>query len=99
MSACETLAVCERLVAAKERVSQQAAVDPVSPSSPKSERDPSHFEPGARVEHLQWGMGTVLGYEGESRDKLLVRFDQAGDKLLAVSMLEQTLVDRSGQPA
>lgn len=86
---CNACDVCERLAQAQRRVSAELAGNPASAAErqPQSERHVP-FEVGVRVEHSQWGLGTVLGYEGEDGDKLLIRFDAAGEKRLAKSALE-----------
>ena len=42
------------------------------------------FELGARVAHARWGDGAVQRYEG---DKMVVLFDRAGYKTLAVELV------------
>jgi ATP-dependent DNA helicase RecQ len=50
----------------------------------------SMFAPGARVQHREWGRGTVLGDEGE---RLLVFFDEVGYKeLLTRTVLTERLI-------
>jgi hypothetical protein len=56
------------------------------------------FEARARVEHADWGQGTVLADEG---DRLTVLFDDVGYQELAASVvLEEELLSpgRSGLP-
>jgi ATP-dependent DNA helicase RecQ len=52
---------------------------------------------GARVEHAEWGPGTVLAKEG---DRLTVLFDEAGYKELAIGVvLGEQLLSQAGEPA
>ena len=44
------------------------------------------FDLGARVEHERWGEGVVQRYEG---DKMVVLFDRAGYKTLAVELVAE----------
>jgi superfamily II DNA helicase RecQ len=51
----------------------------------------------ARVEHAEWGPGTVLA---EQEDRLTVLFDEIGYKELAISVvLGEQLLSRAGEPA
>jgi ATP-dependent DNA helicase RecQ len=52
---------------------------------------------GTRVEHAEWGPGTVLV---EEADRLTVLFDEVGYKELAISVvLGEQLLSRAGEPA
>jgi ATP-dependent DNA helicase RecQ len=52
---------------------------------------------GARVEHAEWGPGTVLAQE---EGRLTVLFDEIGYKELAVSVvLGEQLLSQAGEPA
>src|SRR5690606_20894324 len=47
-------------------------------------REPPPFPMGSRVSHRAWGAGVVVDCDG---DKVTVRFEAVGDKLLAVPVV------------
>ena len=55
------------------------------PETPNSSDD-TPFAVGARVEHRSWGEGQVLRYDG---DKVVVVFDEAGYKTLALELVRE----------
>ena len=55
---------------------------------------PQQLQPGTRIIHNRFGMGTVLYVEGEGMDtKTKVRFDNVGEKLLLLRFAKITLAD------
>jgi ATP-dependent DNA helicase RecQ len=78
---CEHLRTAElRLAASRTEPTTAAPAERTIEASPAAEL----FPIDARVEHPTLGLGTVLGYEGEHEERIVVRFDEGGERRLAL---------------
>jgi hypothetical protein len=82
--------VCERLRDVAQRMEQDAGPEP--PRAPEAaapaSAEPAPYAVGARVRHTVLGAGTVRAYDGDPREKIMIDFDDAGERQLVVAHVQ-----------
>ncbi|WP_121721320.1 RecQ family ATP-dependent DNA helicase [Streptomyces sp. E2N171] len=77
---CGRCDVCERLA------DEPGAVDAGRADASPTAGEAGHYEPNERVQHADWGAGTVMHME---EDRVVVLFEQVGYKTLSLSAVEE----------
>jgi ATP-dependent DNA helicase RecQ len=76
---------CDEQRALAERASRAKPAPEPTEAEPESAADcAGPFPLRSRVLHKTWGKGTVIGYEGEPHERVIVEFDLAGEHRLAL---------------
>jgi ATP-dependent DNA helicase RecQ len=86
---CGSCDVCERLESVNQHRSECHERSRSAPDATELAQPAPPFEIGERVEHERLGLGTVTRYEGERAEKIVIAFDDLGEKRLAVASLSE----------
>ncbi len=88
---CMRCDACERLRELEQRMEQGAGSEqPRAPDARMSvDAEPEPYAVGVRVRHTVLGTGTVLAYEGERREKIMIDFEGVGERQLIVAHVQE----------
>ncbi len=88
---CMKCDVCERLRDTAQRMEQNGGAEErrAAEVPAMTDAEPEPYAVGGRVRHTVLGAGTVLAYDGDRRDKIVIDFDGSGKRQLAVAHVQE----------